>query len=212
MLSSSVESDLLDALAGFSLCENNFLLLLLLNRQEFPVKSLWGWNAEFVQFSTPFWDFCAEPGFDRSPGWSWPSLPPKLLHCWSIEGKPFQVSRWVRNHLKLKRCIAPDQPLYPSRITSWDRERERERAFAHFFKFKASQLPLTLLTVKWARPSHTTSSMSSRLLAHGKQGWKLVAAYQKCTARAQKPISRGLVPLQSRLSFHKRAFTQMTQI
>ena len=89
---------------------------------------------------------------------------------------------------------------------------ERERAFAHFFKFKASQLPLTLLTVKWARPSHTTSSMSSRLLAHGKQGWKLVAAYQKCTARAQKPISRGLVPLQSRLSFHKRAFTQMTQI
>ena len=93
-----------------------------------------------------------------------------------------------------------------------ERERERERAFAHFFKFKASQLPLTLLTVKWARPYHTTSSMSSRLLAHGKQGWKLVAAYQKCTARAQKPISRGLVPLQSRLSFHKRAFTQMTQI
>ena len=54
MFSSSVESDLLDALAGFSLCENNFLLLLLLNRQEFPVKSLWGWNAEFVQFSSPF--------------------------------------------------------------------------------------------------------------------------------------------------------------
>ena len=54
MFSSSVESDLLDALAGFSLCENNFLLLLLLNRQEFPVKSLWGWKAEFVQFSSPF--------------------------------------------------------------------------------------------------------------------------------------------------------------
>ena len=54
MFSSSVESDLLDAVAGFSLCENNFLLLLLLNRQEFPVKSLWGWKAEFVQFSSPF--------------------------------------------------------------------------------------------------------------------------------------------------------------
>ena len=210
MLSSSVESDLLDALAGFSLCENNFLPLLRLNREEFPVKKPFGLKCRVCTILYALCNFCAEPGFDRSPGWSWPSLSPKLLHCWSIEGKPFQVSRWVRNHLKLKRCIAPDQPLYPSRITSWDRE--RERAFAHFFKFKASQLPLTLLTVKWARPSHTTSSISSRLLAHGKQGWKLVAAYQKCTARAQKPISRGLVPLQSRLSFHKRAFTQMTQI
>ena len=209
MFSSSVESDLLDALAGFSLCENNFLLLLLLNRQEFPVKSLWGWNAEFVQFCTPFeisvqsQDLIADPaGRDLLC-----LLSSSIVGV--LRGNHFKC-RGERETISSSNAASPQTNL-STRLESLPGI-ERERAFAHFFKFKASQLPLTLLTVKWARLSHTTSSMSSRLLAHGKQGGKLVAAYQKCTARAQMPISRGLVPLQSRLSFHKRAFTQMTQI
>ena len=67
MFSSSVESDLLDALAGFSLCENNFLLLLLLNRQEFPVKSLWGWNAELYNSLRLFEIFVQSQGLIAAP-------------------------------------------------------------------------------------------------------------------------------------------------
>ena len=106
-----------------------------------------------------FWDFCAEQVFDRSPGWSWPSLPPKLFHCWSIEGKPFQVSSWERNHLKLKRCIAPDQPLYSSRITSWDRERGREReSFCAFLQIQGFTVAI-----------NSTDSKMSKTLSHHKQ-------------------------------------------
>ena len=211
MFSSSVESDLLDAVAGFSLCENNFLLLLLLNRQEFPVKSLWGWNAEFVQFSSPFEISVQSQGLITAPAGR--DLLCLLSSCivGVLRGNHFKY-RGEWETISSSNAASPQTNLSTRLESLPGIERERERAFAHFFKFKASQLPLTLLTVKWARLSHTTSSMSSRLLAHGKQGGKLVAAYQKCTARAQMPISRGLVPLQSRLRFHKRAFTQMTQI
>ena len=70
MLSSSVESDLLDALAGFSLCENNFLLLLHLNSEEFPVKKPLGLKCRVCTILYAFCNFCAEPGLNRSPGWS----------------------------------------------------------------------------------------------------------------------------------------------